>query len=131
MAEFVRLRIGPVIMKDEIEYHQEVGLLQEVTITLAIAGISEDGSRFLMRNEIIRQDGKLCARVTSAGGWLDLLGRKLVCPPEKLLAALKALTKTDDFKILPSSIKQQASSKQSFNGMSSPCRCSRPLTTTL
>ena len=27
MAEFVRAGVGPVIMKDEIEYHREVGLL--------------------------------------------------------------------------------------------------------
>ena len=79
-TEFARLKLGPVILKDEAEYHKEVGLLQEITVTLAIAGLSDDGSRFLIRNEILRHDGKLCARVTSAGGWIDLLARKLVAP---------------------------------------------------
>lgn len=63
-------------MKDEVEYRKEVGLLQEITVTLAIAGHSEDGSRFLIRNEIFRLAGTLCAKVTSAGGWLDLSARK-------------------------------------------------------
>jgi acyl-CoA thioester hydrolase len=108
MAEFVRLKLGPVIMKDEVEYQKEVGLLQEINVTLAIAGLSSDGSRFLMRNEILRPDGKLCARVTSAGGWLDLAARKLVVPPEALLAALKSLPQTSDFAVLPSSFKMGA-----------------------
>jgi acyl-CoA thioester hydrolase len=46
------------------------------------------------------------ARVTSAGGWLDLEQRKLTCPPPALLAAMNALDKTEDFVELPSSAKR-------------------------
>ena len=105
MAEFIRLRLGPVIMKDEVEYRKEVGLLQEINVTLALAGQSEDGSRYLLRNEISRLDGTLCARVTSAGGWIDLAARKLVTPPETLHKAMKSLAQTSDFAVLPTSIK--------------------------
>ncbi len=104
MAEFARLRIGPVIMKDEIEYRREIGLLEEFAVTLACAGQAQDGSRFLLRNEICRPDGTLCARVTSAGGWFDLAARKLVTPPPALLAAIESLPKTSDFAVLPSSV---------------------------
>ncbi len=104
MSEFVRASLGPVIMTDEIEYHREIGLLQEITVTLAVAGLSEDGSRWLMRNEFLRADGKLAARVTSAGGWLDLKARRLVAPPAGLLQALESLSRTDDFKPLPKSV---------------------------
>lgn len=104
MAEFSRLRIGPVIMKDEIEYRKEVGLLQEIVVTLETAGGSPDGSRFLLRNEICRADGTLCARVTSSGGWLDHAARKLVAPPPALFAAIASLPRTDDFVVLPSSV---------------------------
>jgi len=107
MGEFSRLRLGPVVMKDEVEYRKEVSLLQEITVTLAIAGHSEDGSRFLLRNEIFRLDGTLCARVTSAGGWLDLTARKLVAPPEALHNAMKSLPQTSDFSVLPSSVKER------------------------
>jgi acyl-CoA thioester hydrolase len=108
VAEFTRLRLGPVIMKDEVEYRKEVALLEEITVTLEIAGLSEDGSRFLMRNEIFRADGKLSAKVTSAGGWLDLAARKLVRPPEALLAALRSLPQTTDFLSLPSNMRKRA-----------------------
>jgi acyl-CoA thioester hydrolase len=107
-AEFSRLRLGPVVMKDEVEYRREVGLLQEITVTLALAGHSEDGSRFVLRNEILHLDGTLCARVTSAGGWLDLTARKLVAPPETLRSAMKSLPQTSDFAVLPSSVRERS-----------------------
>jgi acyl-CoA thioester hydrolase len=105
VEEFLRRRIGPVVMKDEVEYFREVGLQQQIKVTYALAGHAPDGSRFLLRHEIYRSDGKLSARVTSAGGWLDLTARKLIAPPEELLAAMNLLDKTDDFVVLPSSIK--------------------------
>ena len=107
MEDFSRLNLGPVVMKDEVEYKKEVGLLQEVEVTLAIAGLSPDGSRFIMRNEIFRPDGKLCARITSAGGWLDLSARKLVAPPDALLAALQSLAQTSDYTSLSSSVRNR------------------------
>ena len=105
-SEFSRLRLGPVIMKDEVEYRKEVSLLQEIAVTLAIAGHSEDGSRFVLRNEIRRPDGTLCARVTSSGGWLNLTARKLVSPPAALHNAMKSLQRTSDFVVLPSSLRE-------------------------
>ncbi|HXJ12981.1 MAG TPA: thioesterase family protein [Candidatus Limnocylindrales bacterium] len=105
MAEFHRLRLGPVILRDELEYYREVGLLEEVRVTLEIAELSADGSRFLIQNTFYRGDGKLVARVRSKGGWLDLIARKLVAPPEKLLLALQNSPHSDDFKEVPSSLK--------------------------
>jgi acyl-CoA thioester hydrolase len=105
MEEFLRRKIGPVIRKDELEYFKEVHLLEELRITLAVAGLAEDGSRFLFRNEFWRADGKLAATVTSAGGWLDQNLRKLVAPPEALLTTLRFLPQTDAFQTLPSNVK--------------------------
>ncbi len=105
VEEFLRLRFGPVVMKDEVEYFKEIGLQQKITVNYALAGHALDGSRFLLRHEIFRPDGKLSARVTSAGGWLDLTERKLIVPPPALLSAMNALERTSDFVVLPSSIK--------------------------
>ncbi len=104
VEEFLRLRIGPVVMKDEVEYFKEIGLQQEITVTYALAGHAADGSRFLLRHEFFRPDGKLSAKLTSAGGWLDLVQRKLVEPPPALLAAMNSLERTSDFVVLPSSL---------------------------
>ena len=105
MSEFMRLNLGPVVMKDEIGYVKEVLLLEEITVTLSLAGLAEDGSRWILRSDIIRPDGKLAARVNSTGGWLDLGARKLIAPPPALLAAWNALHKTDDFQELSTSVR--------------------------
>ena len=106
MAEFHRLRMGPVILRDELDYFREVGLLEEIRVTLEVGELSADGSRFLMQNTFYREDGKLVARVRSKGGWLDLNARKLVAPPEKLLLALQNSPRSDDFKEVPSNLKE-------------------------
>lgn len=105
MAEFMRLRFGPVVMRDEVEYFREIGLLQMMTVGLTMAALSEDGSRFRMRNEFTRDDGRRAAVVTSEGGWLDLTARRLMAPPPALLEVIRALTRTEDFAVLPSSIR--------------------------
>ena len=107
VEEFTRLRIGPVVMKDEIEYFREIGLQQKIDVTYALAGHALDGSRFLLRHEIFRPDGELSARVLSAGGWLDLDKRKIVAPPPALFAAMDSLERTDDFVVLASSVRDE------------------------
>ncbi|HMK37357.1 MAG TPA: thioesterase family protein [Desulfomonilaceae bacterium] len=105
MSEFARLKIGPIITKDEIEYFREVSLLDELKVNLEIAGLSDDGSRWLMRNEFFCSDSKLAAKVTSVGGWLDLAARKPVPPPEKLLVALRSLPRASDFQKLDTRVR--------------------------
>lgn len=72
IEEFLRLRIGVVVMKDEIEYRREVRFMEQIDITFAVAGLAADVSRFKVRNEIRRADGELCARVTTIGGFMNL-----------------------------------------------------------
>lgn len=102
MAEFLRVGIGPVVRKDEIDYFKEVRLLEELRVTIAAVGLSEDCARFVIRNEFFKMDGTLAARVISSGGWLDLAARKLVVPPVVLQEALRLLPQTEHFAQLPS-----------------------------
>jgi acyl-CoA thioester hydrolase len=102
--EMLRLKIGPVVMKDEIEYFREVRLLQEVRVGFSLVGLAPDASRFTIRNEFSHVDGQKCAVVTTTGGWLDLTQRKLIAPPEPLRAAMAALPKVEGFRELRSSV---------------------------
>jgi len=106
VTEFAKRRIGPVVRRDELEYFREIGLLEPITVSLELAGLAPDGSRFRLRNEILNEDGKLAARITSEGGWLDLVKRKLIAPPEDLLEALQAMPPAAEFERLPSSIRK-------------------------
>ena len=101
MREFEHLRIGPVIMKDEIDYHRELRLLEQMEVHHELSGLSEDGSRFRMRNVFYREDGKKAATVTSSIIWLSLDERRPVPPPGKLHQVLKEIPCTADFEVLP------------------------------
>lgn len=100
MREFERRRIGPVIFRDELDYYRELRLLESVRVTLAMAGLSDDGARFRMRNEFFRLDGERVARVTSTGGWLDLAARRLTAPPQDLADVLAGIERADDFEAI-------------------------------
>lgn len=104
VSEFQRQRFGPVIMKDEITYFKEMYMLDKIRITFQCAGLSEDATRFRLRNDFFREDGKLAASLTTTGGWLGFETRKLVVPPKKLARAMKNLARTEDFEIIKSSI---------------------------
>ena len=106
--EFFRNRVGPVVRRDDVEYFRELRLLDRFTVSISLAGVAPDASRFRLRNEIRRADGELAARVTSQGGWLDLDKRRLVVPPEALAKAVLALDRTEDFSPLESSVKMPA-----------------------
>ena len=103
--DFADLGIGPVVQRDDIEYFRELRFLDLFAVTHEIAGSSEDFSRFMLRNEFYRPDGKLAARLTSTGGWLDLAARKLIAPPPAVASALGALARTADWALLPSSVR--------------------------
>ncbi len=105
VKEFISRRIGPVIRKDELEYFSEISLLEEFRVTLAVAGLADNGSHFLLSNEFFRDSGQLAARVKSHGGWLDQAKRKLIIPPAAMLEVMHKLPKTEDFQVLPSSVK--------------------------
>lgn len=104
--EFARQRIGPVVRRDEVDYYRELHLLAPIRVTLTLAGLSDDASRFRLRNEIYRDDGQMAGRVTSLSGWLDIGARKLIVPPDTLANALRSLDKTDDYEELESSIRK-------------------------
>jgi acyl-CoA thioester hydrolase len=105
MEEFAKQRFGPVVRRDEIEYVRELRLLDAVRVTLTLAGMSDDGSHFRLRNEFLRSDGKSAAVVTTTGGWLDLTARKLTTPPAAIVRAYETLIRTEDFAVLKSSVK--------------------------
>ena len=105
-AEFHRLGIGPVVRRDEVDYYRELRLMQQVTVNMQLAGVSEDVSRFKLRHEIRREDGELAARVTTLAGIFDLGSRKLIAPPQGLADALRALDRSADFEALESSVRR-------------------------
>ncbi|HJS21122.1 MAG TPA: thioesterase family protein [Steroidobacteraceae bacterium] len=101
VSELMRLQIGPVVVRDELEYFSELRLMDPVTVTLELEGLSTDGAQMRLRNEFFRSDGKRAARVTSQGLWMNLQTRRPVVPPDVVIAALRGLARTADYRELP------------------------------
>jgi len=100
-SEFRRLAIGPVVRKEELEYFREIGLHETVVVTYWVLGMSPDGSRFQVENEIWSPKGERAAVVRSTGGWLDLRARKLIVPPPELFEVFQRAPKAPGFVELP------------------------------
>jgi acyl-CoA thioester hydrolase len=105
MRDFERLMIGPMVMKDEIEYFREIRLLEHFEVHQIMAGLSEDRTRHRFRNIFYRADGEKAAVITSTAGFVDLRQRRLVAPPDKLREAMESLERSEDFEVLPNSVK--------------------------
>ena len=103
-AEFARWRIGPIALKDVLEYRRELHLLDEVTVRLESLGRAEDGSRFRLRNSFFRPDGKVAAMLTTDGAWLNLEQRRITRPPDALFKVMQAILGAEGFEILPSGV---------------------------
>jgi acyl-CoA thioester hydrolase len=97
VSEFARLKLGPIVVEDTIQYFAEVRLRERLRVTLALLGTTQDGSRFRLRNEIFRGDGRIAARVTSHGAWFDLDRRKIIVPPQALRDAMDQLHRSAEF----------------------------------
>ncbi len=102
---FARRGVGPVVRRDEIEYFREVRMLEELSVTLELAGMAENGSRFQLASDFLNAAGQLCVRLRTEGGWLDLAARKLIVPPPDIMEAMSRMSRTADFAVLPPSVK--------------------------
>lgn len=104
VSEFQRLRFGPVIKTDSVEYYREIRLMETFKVRFEISGLAENASRFRIVNTFFLEDDTPAARVTTLGGWLSFTERKLIVPPDGIRNALHNLSKTVDFEVFKPSV---------------------------
>src|SRR5260221_8441003 len=71
ISELAQLTIGPVAMRDELEYFKEVNPMQELIVTAALAGLSDDGSRWAIRHELCARKGNCAPAFQVFAAWLS------------------------------------------------------------
>ncbi len=84
VSRFASERIGPVVTRDELVCHKELRLLDEFRVDLEVAGLSQDGVRFRLRNIFRNVADEVSEFVTSDGVCFDLEKRKPRSPPKDL-----------------------------------------------
>lgn len=100
-ARFEELKLGPVILREEIDYLREVRLGETVEVDFAQLGLSPEGGRWRLAHEFWRPGGKKVGRIVLTGGWLDLASRKLIDPPAPLLEAMRGVPRGEGWEELP------------------------------
>ena len=95
-------RIGPVVLREFIEYRREVKLGDAIRVFFELSGESEDKSLWQVRHNIYRlSDKKLSCVIDMQGAWFDLNKRKISSfTLNDNIKGLSDLNKTKDFKIL-------------------------------
>lgn len=98
---FVALGIGPVYTGMTAEFLREVFLGETVTITYEVAGLSPLGSRWRVRHDFLKDNGKKAVTVALEGVLLNLATRKPVLPSPELLAVMQEIPRARDFEVMP------------------------------
>jgi len=93
--------IGPVLFREEARFLREIRFGDQVEVDLRLAGTSLDGRKWRIRHRLLRGSEEL-ALIEVDGAWLDLRVRKIVTPPEALVAAFPDSLRSEDFVVLPS-----------------------------
>ena len=91
VAQFARLRLGPILFREETKFLKEVHIGEEIRVDGRLAAINADGSRWSIVHTLYKADGRVAATVTVDGAWLDLDRRKLAVPPAELAQAMADL----------------------------------------
>jgi len=98
MNTLTKLRLGPVLLKEETKFIKEVHIGENLTVDVEIIGLSKSGDRWNMLHHIYKNEDTLAAIITVEGAWIDLKLRKLAPPPEKLNELFLKSYKSKNFK---------------------------------
>ncbi len=95
--QFVQAGLGPVLLREEIDYLREVRLGETITVDFTALGFSADASRFKWSHVFEKENGKPAAKIVLWGGWMDMSVRRIVPPPPGLLAAIRGVPRGEPF----------------------------------
>jgi acyl-CoA thioester hydrolase len=106
-VRLTELGYAPVILRQESRLYNEVRFGDSVTDTVRLAGLSPDGSRWIVRHDFTRSDGQKSARLMVEGTWIDLQTRDAIVPPEDFIAAFDQFPRARNFKELRSLVRKR------------------------
>jgi acyl-CoA thioester hydrolase len=106
-VSLTELGYGPVVLRQESRYYNEVKFGDSIVDTLSLAGLSPDGSRWIVRHDFSRSDGEKAAMLMVEGTWIDLNTREATVPHEDLISANGRLPRSKNFQDLRSLVRRK------------------------
>ncbi len=97
LGQFMKLRLGPVLFREDLKYLREIRPNETIRVTCEATGMSPNRKHWRIRHRIFRQDGELSCIIDCQGAWLDLVARKVIPAPPELEAAMQAMPKAEDY----------------------------------
>lgn len=97
LDEFARKKIGPILFREELIYHREVRLDEEIQVSTLLSQYNIINGKFSFTHEILKSSGEIAATVHIDGAWLDLTTRKLTSLPEDWKSIIDKIPKTLDY----------------------------------
>ena len=105
-TKFSEEGFGPVILRQESRFYKEVTIGDTITVTIRLAGLSSDASRWKVHHGIIKSNGEKAAVLKIEGTWLDWKTRKATAPPSDLLRLFDQLPQSKNFEELRSLVRR-------------------------
>ncbi len=96
-ADFKKMMVGPVALKEDIHYFKEVFLGAPIYISQELLGASKNGVFYKIRHNFYDKDGNNFARGEMLGAWIDLKERKLTSLPLEVATKFFERNRTKDF----------------------------------
>ncbi|HVA54888.1 MAG TPA: acyl-CoA thioesterase [Gammaproteobacteria bacterium] len=97
LERFQKLRLGPVLFREDTRYLHEVRANERVSVTTELSGLSANDKHWRMRHRIFKAGGLLACVIDVQGAWLDLATRKIVPAPTELQDAMRKAPRTQDY----------------------------------
>ena len=92
-----RLKIGPILFREECVFRKEIRLGDKVAIDLQVVKAKRDYSRWTIQHAITKNADAIAAILTVDGAWLDVVRRKLGTPPAEVSDTFSEMPKAEGF----------------------------------
>jgi acyl-CoA thioester hydrolase len=100
MKEMMKLKIGPILFREEAVFRKEIHYGDAVTMNLRLLRSKKDFSRWSFQHQVFKNGDTLCAVITVDGAWMDVVQRKLASPPEEVHHAFEKIPLAEGFEWL-------------------------------
>jgi len=89
---------GPVVFREECVFKREIRFGDEISISTKISKMKHDASRWTIEHLFLNGQGKICAKITVDGAWIDTKLRKLKNEmPQIVSDVMNSFPKSEDF----------------------------------